>query len=29
MDCGLKLGDWMGEDDVEEGSDEEWFEGER
>jgi hypothetical protein len=30
MGCGLRLGDWKGEDDGEEGSDEEEsFEGER
>ena len=30
MDCGLRLGDWSGEDDGEESPDEEeWFEGER
>jgi hypothetical protein len=29
MSCGLRLGDWNGEDDGEESSDEEeWFEGE-
>jgi hypothetical protein len=29
MICGLRLGEWNGEDDGEESSEEEWFEGER